>query len=298
MNKSVLLIALLLVPLSGCLGIPEGAISHGDSIQATVTVRDADTGELILSQRPLDFQLGSGNSGLGFEFERQLIAKADDFFGNIVVRGDPSTQWSGTVDTQARFESDAVQQIPVAQFAQNFGTPSEGQIFTPQFSFFPYKVLAVNGDMVSYTAMPEQGQRDPLPHIGASLRTSIEGDLLVQIVEPDVGATFRILPPSPFNPTTPLGLQPGSYQVLGGDGETISFRHSQATNPDVVGHDLDVTVRVTNVRASPGSSLVEPVDGNYGVRTSTYINGAPALNKDFGALSNAVPAEPDHGHDH
>lgn len=301
MNKTILLIALLFAPLSGCLGIPAGAINHGDSVQAVVTVTDLDSGELLVNGRTVEFQVGSGNSGLGFEFERQLIAQTDDFNGVLEIRNDPSTQWSGVVETEARFESDLIQQVPRDQFEPTFGTPTVGMEFHPNGVFFPYEVTSVTDSAVFYKPVPAENQRDPIPVVGAILVSYVEGDQLVQVLEPNVGAVFRILPPSPFNPTTPLGLEPGTYRTLGGDGDVIRYEQSKATNPDIVGHDLRITVRVVNVRASGAPMDVEPVNGNVGIRQSLYINGAPSAIKDYGPLSGESAAhddDDDHGHQH
>ncbi len=298
MNKSVLLIALLLAPLSGCLGVPAGAIGPGANISAVVTVTDADSGETLIFSQGMNFEVGSGRSGLGFEFERALIGKSSDYEGTLVVRDDPSVAWRGPVTAQARFESPLVQQISLGQFSQAFGTPVEGDVFSPANSFFDYQVVAVSGDLVSYMPLPEQGQRDHVPTVGAYLVTTVEGDTLVQTLEPDVGATFRVLPPSPFNPNTPLGLQPGSYRTIGGDGDTIQFEHSRVSNPDLAGRDLAIEVSIRTVQ--PGSNpLQEPFEGNYGMRSSTSVNGSPNPIPNFGPLSHdAAAAHDDHAEEH
>lgn len=285
MNKSILLIALFVVPLSGCLATPADAIGYGDTVQATATVTDAETGEVLLSGQRLNFAVGQGTSGLGYEFERDLIGEPTDFQGTFTIRGDPSLQWGRTVDVQAVYESPLVQSIPREQFEQAFGEPVQGETFAPPSSFFDYQVVSVDANVVQYRPLPEQGQRDPVPNVGAILVTRVEGDTLVQVLEPDVGATFRVLPPSPFNPQTPLGLQPGSYRTIGGDGETITYQHSPSTNPDLVGHDLIIQVTVQSVRPSQSTGQPEPVDGNYGVRNSPYVNGVPSNQVDFGPLS-------------
>lgn len=305
MNTSIfptLIIALLLAPLSGCLAVPDGAIGHGDNVQAIATVTDADTGEVLLSSQRINFAVGQGTSGLGYEFERRLIGEADDFEGTITIRGDPSMQWGRTVDAQALYESPLVQSIPQQQFVQTFGEPVAGENFAPPNSFFDYLVVSADGNVVQYRPLPADDQRDPVPNVGAILVTRVDGDTLVQILEPDMGATFRILPPSQFNPGTPLGLEPGSYRTVGGDGQTITYQHSSSTNPGLVGRDLIIQVTVQSVRQAQAPGPVEPVDGNYGVRTSPYVNGVPSDHVDFGPLSGqetAPAAEDDHdGHDH
>lgn len=300
MNKSVLLIALLLAPLSGCLGVPSGAIGPGASISAVVTVTDADSGETLMFSQGMNFDVGSGESGLGFEFERALIGKSDDYEGTIIIRDDPSVEWQGPVSAQARYESPLVQQIPIQQFSQAFGTPVEGETFSPPNSFFDYQVVAVSGQTVSYKPLPEQGQRDEVPTIGAFLVTSVEGDTLIQVLEPNVGATFRVIPPTPFNPNTPLGLAPGAYRTIGGDGASIQFEHSHVSDPNLAGRDLSIEVRVRTVQ-SGGDPLLEPFEGNYGMRDSTTVNGRANPTPDFGPLSSESPSPADgsdDGHDH
>jgi hypothetical protein len=301
MNKSVLLVALILAPLSGCLGIPEGAIAHGDTVQVVIDVFDADTGESLVTNTAESFIVGDGDAGYGFEFERQLIAKADDFEGTLIIRNDPSVQWNGQVSVQARYASPLVQTAPYESYNQSFGEPNVGDIFRPPQALFDYQVVSIEGDQVAYKPIPEQGQRDPVPVIAAFLVTFVEDNELVQVLEPDVGATFRVLPPSPFNPTTPLGLGPGSYRALIGDGETITYDQSAVTNPELAGRNLRIQVSVTSLTKADGVAVVEPVDGNYGVRQSPAINGAPSSTVSFGQLSGESFEEPeaaDDGHDH
>ncbi len=298
MRTSIVLFALLATAMSGCLGIPEGAVAPGDTVQVVVDIYDADTDEQLVTNTAATFVVGNGDSGFGYEFERQLIALPEGYEGTLVVRNDPSLAWSGTVTVDSAFSSDLVQTAPVESYEQAFGPAAVGDIFRPQGALFNYEVVDIDAGLVAYKPLPEQGQRDPVPVVGAILVTEVQGDQLVQWLEPDVGATFRVAPPSPFNPTTPLGLAPGSYRALSGDGATITYEQSAASNPNVAGRDLRIEVRIMGVESSGGDDTVEPVGGNYGVRQSPVINGAPTAIPSYGAMGKA-PAHDDHdGHNH
>lgn len=302
MSRFPLLIVALLLPLAGCLGLPEGSIAPGDTITANVVVEDAHTGETLWTNNQLTFIAGTGASNLGFEFERQLMGKAQGFDGTLTVRDDPSLQWADEVRTEGVFEDDLLGTISEDQFRQFFGEPVEGEEFQPQFSFYSFRVEAIDAGTVTYRVLPEDGQSDDVPHLGATLVTTVDEarEVMIQTLVAIEGATFEVQPPSPFNPNTPLGLAPGAYRAVGNDGDFIVFEYASAGHPDIIGKDLRIRVEVLTV--VPGSGqVIEPVDGNVGVRSSPVINGAPGGDVHYGPHSEYdghAMAEADHGHNH
>ncbi len=283
MTRIPLLIVALLLPLAGCLGIPEGSVTSGDTVTADVTVTDLHTGEQLWTNPALTFVVGAGTSQLGFGFERAVIGMQQGGTETIRITNDPSLAWGDQVAVDGVFEDDLLGTIEESQFQQFFGEPVIGETFEPQFSFYTFRVESVNAGTVTYRVLPEDGQQDAVPHLGATLVTSIDADrdIMIQTLVADPGATFAVQPPSPFNPNTPLGLEPGAYRAVGNDGDQIVYEFNGVAHPDVVGHDLRITVDITDVvRGDAGA--VEPVDGNVGVRTSPVINGVPDEDVDYG----------------
>ena len=286
MNRIPLLIAAVLLPMAGCLGLPEGAVAPGDTVVVNVAAYDSATGELLMSNPQLTFVAGSGESDLGFEFERRLVGAAEGFEGTFRISNDPSLAWGDEVSVEGVFEDDLIGTIDTTQFEQFFGAPVVGETFNPQFSFYTFRVEAVENGTVTYRVMPEDGQEDAVPHLGAVLVTEVDldRDVMLQTLTADVGATFEVQPPTPFNPNTPLGLAPGAYRAVGNEGNMIVYEYRAPGHPGLIGRDVRIEVSVVTVTAGAGQA-VEPVDGNVGVRTSPYINGQPSSEVNYGPQS-------------
>ncbi|MHB1261956.1 MAG: hypothetical protein ACYC2H_09610 [Thermoplasmatota archaeon] len=125
---------------------------------------------------------------------------------------------------------------------------------------------------VSFRIQAEDGQQDPVPSVGATLVTHVGETQLLRTLEPNIGTTFAISPPSQFQPSTPLGLEPGSYKVLGATATKLQYSHSTGA-PDLVGRDLRVQVTVLDVQEN---AAPVPTGGNFGVRSSPQVNGDPS----------------------
>lgn len=310
--RLVLLLSLCLLPLAGCLGAPEGGVMTGDRVQGSMTILDAASGEQIVGESPINFVVGDGQSGYGFQFERAFLGHTAN--ESFVFERDP-LEYEGLVQAPRFFGTDPAEPILLAgelerdRFVSAFGEPSEGMEFTPPLSFYGYRVTGVSETMVQYVALPEDGQENEVPHVGSILVTHVElgdpddpsDDRMVQELRPDIGATFTVQPPSPFQPTTPLGLDPGSYKVIGSDEETLHFSFNPTQHPDLIGRELRFEIEIDTVVPGPGI-VREPVDGNYGVRQSTQVNGHPdtlpmTVPRADGSASGTGIHEPEPGHD-
>lgn len=296
-NKLVpALVAVLAVAvLAGCTGLPAGSADRGDTVTVRYTAHDAETGAVLGQPTTLTFDIGSGASGFGTTFE---IAARGHFTGDnftVELRDDPALSYSGTAEVDASLPAIPMQQTaPRADFDQTpFGPATLGKTFAA-YGIYTGTVTAANETEVAFNVTAMAGQEDPVPVVGAVLVTTSNGTHLLRTLRPVPGATFVIQPPSPFNPSTPLGLAAGSYRVIGLQGEKLLYEHSASTASALIGKDVRFMVSLLRIVA--GSHGVEPVDGNYGVRSSPQVNGDPA---------SALGAEPfvgeeldDHQHEH
>ncbi|HUR25124.1 MAG TPA: hypothetical protein VM327_03805 [Candidatus Thermoplasmatota archaeon] len=268
---ALLAAATLAAMLSGCFGVPPGAADTGDVVHIRYTAYDLGSGAAIRENKTADFAVGSGGSGLGTQLERAMRGhKANDTF-TVTVRDDPALDYSGVVEVNRTLAPiPVVQSAPRSDFEQYVGAAKVGQSF-PAYGIYDGVVTQVTNDTVHFRIEATDGQRDPVPSVGATLVTHVGETELQRVLEPQVGATFAIAPPSPFQPSTPLGLEPGSYKVLGATDTKLQYSRAQG-EPDLVGKDLRVEVTLLAVEA--GRETV-PTGGNYGARSSPQVNGDP-----------------------
>lgn len=272
----LLAVALLAAAGSGCFGLPAGSADTGDAVAIRYTVTDLATGQVLRSDRAASFVLGSGESGLGLEFERALRGQAAGSNLTFEVHGDATLGYVDVVEVdRALSPIPSHQAVPRDEFdATPFGPAAVGKQFDA-YGIYIGTVTAVNETEVSFTVSTmQEPQENVVSSVGAVLVTTTTPTHLLRTLDPTVGATFTIQPPSPFNPSTPLGLEPGSYQVTGATETKLQYLRSTSLATDLLGKDLSFTVSVLSVTA--GSSGPEPVDGNYGVRQSPQVNGDPA----------------------
>lgn len=223
------------------------------------------------------FAVATGESGLGFEFERSLVRVAQD---ERITTSAGRLSFTDTVTRERIFGPvPLVGEIDRTQFESAFGPAVEGLEFTPPQSFYAYRIESVTPTLVGYRVLPEEGQRNDVPAVGAVLVTTLNGDdTMTQTLEPVPGARFAVAPPNPFSGgETPLDLEPGSYEVVGLEAGLLVFRYVATPYPGLVGHELEVTATVTGLTKAP-DAVAEPVelpDGSqhYGVRQSPQVNG-------------------------
>lgn len=269
---ALLAAAALALLVSGCFGVPPGAADTGDSVSIRYTAYDLDSGAVLRENRTKDFDVGSGASGLGEQLERAVRGhKANDTF-TVTVRDDPALEYKGVVEVNRSLAPiPIIQSAPRADFEQYVGPASVGQVF-PAYGIYDGVVTEVGNGTVTFRIQAEDGQEDPVPSVGATLVTHVGATHLERTLDPNVGTTFAISPPSPFQPSTPLGLEPGSYKVLGATETKLQYGYS-AGEPDLVGRDLRIVVTVLDVQEN---AAPVPTSGNFGVRDSPQVNGDPS----------------------
>lgn len=287
----VLAAALSALLASGCFGVPPGAADTGDAVTIRYTAYDLESGEVLRENQTVQFAVGAGTSGLGQQLERALRGhRANDTF-TVTVRDDPALDYTAVVEVNRSLASIPIEQsAPRSDFEQYVGPASVGQTF-PAYGIYEGNVTEVSNDTVSFRIVAEDGQEDPVPSVGAILVTHVGEAELSRELKPDVGATFAIAPPSPFQPSTPLGLEPGSYRVTGATATKLQYARALGA-ADIVGRDLRVEVTVLDVQEAEAPM---PTGGNYGVRPSGQANGDPST-----VLGQPLPSgEPaDDGHQH
>lgn len=269
-----LVVACAALASSGCFGLPDGAADTGDTVSVRYTTHDLATGAEIRVNRTATFAVGSGDSGLGLAFESSVRGHTANETYTVEVRDDPSLAFSGVVEVDRALPPIPVhQEAPRADFdASQFGPASVGKGFTA-YGIYNATVTAVNATTVNFDVNARDGQQDEFPSIGATLVTHVVGDSILRTLDPNVGAVFAIPPPTQFNPRTPLGLDPGSYKVLGATETKIQYSYTDSLNSDLVGKPLRYTITV--VRITPGNHDLAPTGDNYGQRESPHVNGDP-----------------------
>lgn len=285
MTRLLLLAATAALLLSGCAGLtglPAGAADLGDTVTVRYAIHDLD-GNVLRPERTATFVVGTGGSGLGLGFERGVRGHLVDENTTITVRDDPSLGFGKTVEVERELQGiEQVQDAPRRDFEANVGPATVGQTF-PAFGIYTATVTGFTADLVNFTIEAQPDQHDPVPSVGAVLVSQGDGATIHRRLDPTVGATFVINPPTSANPNTPLGLAPGSYKTLGATEDKLQYAYSSSGSLDLVGKDLRFTFTITGIR--PGSHDVEPVDGNYVARPSPYVNGDPA------AVLGATPSD-------
>jgi FKBP-type peptidyl-prolyl cis-trans isomerase 2 len=285
--------ALLVATLSGCFGVPPGAADTGDEVTIRYTVYDLGTGAALRENRTVAFVVGSGASGLGDQVERSVRGHLPNETYTVTVRDDASLGYTGLIEVNRTLAPiPREQSAPRADFEQFVGPASVGQVFDA-YGIYDGVVTEVRNQTVLFRIEAAQGQVDPVPSVGARLVTTVGETELTRTLEPVVGQTFTIAPPTPFQPSTPLGLEPGSYKVLGATDTKLQYSRSASAAADLIGKDLRVEVTILDVH-----ELAEavPTDGNFGARDgSPQVNGDPSS-----VLGGPVPTatHADDGHDH
>jgi FKBP-type peptidyl-prolyl cis-trans isomerase 2 len=281
-----LLLAALLAVGSGCTGLPEGAADFGDTVTVRVAVMDAN-GTALRPERTATFTLGSGGSGLGLGFEREVRGLVQGENATFSVSDDPSLGFTTPKSVPRHLQPITMRQdAPRSDFEASLGPASVGQEFDA-FYIYTGTVTGVTATRVNFTittsTLDANGQptvqEDAVP-VGATLVTTPDGTFLQRELRPIVGATFTINPPTPQQPA-PLGLAPGTYRTLGATEDEIQYAYSSSGSTDLIGRDL--RFKVTVLRIVAGDHEVAPVcedeeqqkGCNYASRDAPYLNGDP-----------------------
>lgn len=147
--------------------------------------------------------------------------------------------------------------------------PTVGDVFEPPQSLYRFRVEAVQDQTVAYRAIPDDGQRDDIAILGAELITDVDGDELLQTLEPKVGAFVAIPESTPFQPA-PLGLPEGEYVVAGANGTHLFYWSFDAVEDEEHDDAHDATATIT-LRRIERNDILPPLDGNLGVRDSPQL---------------------------
>jgi FKBP-type peptidyl-prolyl cis-trans isomerase 2 len=280
----LILLAVVAALAAGCVGVPAGAADNGDSVTITYTAKDLATGAVLRDNRSATFTVGAGDSGLGVQLEKAIRGhKAGDAF-TVTVHSDPSLDYGGLVEVNRTLSPiPRNQTAPRSDFTNYVGEPTLGKTFAA-YGIYTGVVTGADNDTVSFDIIASEGQRDPVASVGAILVTHLDGGLLQRQLDPDVGANFTIQPPSPFQPQTPLGLQPGSYKVIGATASKLQYARSSSQSSDLIGKALSYEVAVEQV--TPVEQAV-PTGGNFGVRSSPQVLGDPTS-----VLGSPLPSSP------
>lgn len=293
------LAAMTTTALSGCFGDPNAA-AMGDDVTVNWTAYDPSTGVPVASGQDLTFTIGSGQSGLGRDFERQMIGQHAGNTWTFLSEEDPSRPYGGVITTpRDQLEPfAAVQQIDVPRFTSAIGEPTEGMTF--DVGFYQGVVQTIESNTVTYEIMPRENQHDHVDFVGIILRTEVRQGTIHQILEADVGVKFTVDEPTPFNPNPPLeNLVPGLYVTLGMTDTDIVYGYSGTDHGTDLAIPLEFEVTlVTLTKAAP----VAFDDSSFADRQSPVLFGDQEAVLAL-ATSNAVHhadtdhSNADHSHD-
>lgn len=291
-------LALAVLSVAGCTGLPEGSADFGDTVTVRFSATD-DNGTVLRPERTSTFVLGSGASGMGLGFERALRGALQGENLTFAVTDDPSLGFRDVVEVDRALPPiQRHQDASRRDFEANVGPAFAGQQF-PAFGVYTATVTGITTDRVNFTidlrdadldGFPDASQEDPVPSVGAILVSEASESQILRSLKPNVGATFTINPPSPANPSTPLGLAPGTYRTVGANDDSIEYSKSTSASADLIGKT--VHFKATILRLVVGEHDAEPVDGNYAARDAPYVNGDPDSVLD----APAVGGDDDHGH--
>jgi len=271
--RGVLILAAAVALAAGCLGVPPGSADTGDSVTIQYSARDLANGNLLRDNRTATFTVGAGDSGLGLAVEKAMRGHRQGDVFTVTVQHDPSLDYSAAASVNRTLAPIPTNQTaPRSDFTNYVGEPTIGKTF-PAYGVYTGVVTQADNDTVWFEVQATDGQQDPVASIGAVLVTHVMPGMLMRSLDPVNGSTFAIQPPSPFQPTTPLGLQPGSYRVVGATADKILYARSASTESDLIGKSLRVDVTV--VQVTTVESPV-PTGGNFGVRSSPQVHGDPS----------------------
>ncbi len=226
--------------------------------------------------------LGTGDTGLGADFERGLIGVQPGETVRIVSRDDASRDFVSKVraDKWVSEPQPIEQTIPRAAFEQNVGTPEVDQVFKFN-NLFQAQVVSFDDSEVVADLLVTPGQEFDASIVGGNVVARVtEGMYQFELVlEP--GAVFT-LQSTPFNPA-PLGLPDGTFRSIGTDGDEVVWDHTPVARA-LVGRDIEFHVTVEEV-----TPAALELGEDYGTRQSP-------VRKSTGG--SGIPLGDDHGHDH
>jgi len=272
--RALLMAAAALALAAGCLGVPPGSADNGDSVTIQYTAHFLDNGTVLFGRdnRTATFTVGAGDSGLGKALESAVRGHRQGDAFTVAVPHDHSLDYSAAAAVNRTLSPiPSNQSAPRSDFTNYVGEPTIGKTF-PAYGVYTGVVTQADNDTVWFEVRATDGQQDPIPSVGAVLVTHVMPTMLMRRLDPVNGSTFAIQPPSPFQPSTPLGLQPGSYRVVGATADQILYARSSSTESDLIGRALSFDVQVVQVTHVEATV---PTGGDFGVRSSPQVSGDP-----------------------
>jgi hypothetical protein len=251
---------------AGCTG-PGVGPQPGDTVDLSYAIADSN-GTVLRSVVTTSFVYGTEHSGLGTPVDDALRGHRTNETVTITLPA-----YGERVEiARALAPIEGNQSASRADFTTYVGEPTLGKTFQA-YGIYTGVVSGFDNDTVFFHVVAQDGLETPVPTVGATLVTHVVRGNLTRTLDPVVGATFAIQPPSPFNPSTPLGLPAGSYKVLGATDASLQYGRSISPDPDLTGKDLTVQVTITRI----GHAVAPiPTSGNFGVRSSPQVKGDPS----------------------
>ncbi|HUR62763.1 MAG TPA: hypothetical protein VM286_10445 [Candidatus Thermoplasmatota archaeon] len=298
---SALALALVLLPLAGCLGYPPGTIRPGDTVTVTYTATDLATGKVLARDQTATFVAGSGASGLGRDLERAVLGHRTNDTLSLESRGDAGRGFNQVVEAQQVFDSrDIVQTYNTSAFEDAL---KEKATVGMAFSAFGYNatVTDVTPALVTFRLTPRDGARQGFPEYGLTMVDSTQGGKVVRTLEPTPGVVFtvgyagQIALQALQADGTSEPFPAGTYKVLPAAGGHLRFSYSAGTATALLEKDVRFEAKI--VAVEPGVRTAPVVEGCrdpagtstanaklprcYGARNSPQLDSDPA--KAFGA---------------
>jgi hypothetical protein len=199
------------------------------------------------------FQVGSGNSGFGEQFERAIVGhfEGETVRWGPVSGGDAFGGWERLQQTFPRgYGPFELEQTLDARFITAYeaqvGVLTEGQTIRV-FRDFPWgqRVVEKSNESVLIRHDIEDGDSYPWEVPPSDLVLVVDeeaGNFLVRF-DVDEGTTFLVLPDTPGA----VFFNPGSYRIEEVNDQEIVLQYSAAPDPAVVGEDVIVEIRILSV---------------------------------------------------
>jgi hypothetical protein len=289
-----------LLLLSGCTGLPEGSANTGDRVTIRYSAVDAGNGTSLREARTVTFILGSGESGLGLELEHAVRGRLPNETFTADVGTDRTREYSLAASADRELPPIQTQQeVSRSDFESALQVDAEeGYEFPAYGGLYVARVTHVTNTSVTLEILAEDGERDSIPSVGATMVSRVEGSEIHRTLEAVEGARFVVYPASIYY-TPPLELPPGSYIVTGQTQDKLLFKRSTSIESDLIGKALRFTVTVVSI--TPAEPAESDDDGNYGTRNSPQVLGDPGtvvLDQPGGPLPEPDAADDGHGHGH
>lgn len=298
--RGVIILAVALLALSGCFGLPAGSADYGDDVFLHGFVHDAE-GRPIGGFPNTTVTVGGEPPIAGLAFSDDLfMAKEGDRF-DATWNGTPNAQEVRLDATYGPFQ--LAGSLPRGAVENSLGPKSVGdEVPGAILGVFNATVVAVTNETLEVRADFDDLHTIDAPEIGGKLVPRRDDDAFFLDLQADVGAGFHVASRS----ANLLGLNEGAYFVLGPRGDDVVLLHRSGASAGQLGssmfllddgsnrtqYNVEVTVRdVRQVQA-------EAPTGEYGKRESPVIGDRDAWRDHMGDAHDGDDGGhgPDDGH--